>query len=132
MKLILIQWLINALAIIVAVKFVDGIRFSGPWWYMLIIGSLFGIVNSIIKPVIRLFTYPIIILTFGIFALVINAAMLGLTSFISGQLELGFTIEGFWPALWGALVVSIISMLLSWVTGYRRQKERSEGEENAQ
>lgn len=131
MKLILLQWLINAFAIIVAVKVIDGISFSGPWWYMIIIGSLFGIVNSVIKPVIKFFTYPIIIITFGIFALVINAAMLGTTALISRHLELGFTIAGFWPAFWGAMIVSMISTFLAIATGHKRLRASSKGEHNA-
>ncbi|UCG78207.1 MAG: phage holin family protein [Nitrospirota bacterium] len=123
MKLHILQWLINALAIIVAVRVVDGLSFTGPWWYMLIIGTIFGIVNSLIKPIIKFFSIPIIIITLGVFSVVINAAMLGITALISRPLELGFEISGFWPALWGALIVSIVSALLSWVTGKRHLEE---------
>jgi len=131
MKLVLLQWLINAFAIVVAVKVVDGISFSGPWWYMIIIGSLFGIVNSIIKPIIKFFSYPIIIITLGIFTVIINATMLGMTSLISRHLDLGFTIAGFWPALWGAMIVCIVSTFLSWATGKKKLKEDTAGEKNA-
>ncbi len=95
---------------------------------MIIIGSVFGIVNSLIKPIVKFFTYPIIIITLGIFTLVINAAMLVLTSLISGFLNFGFEITGFLPALWGALIVSIISIILSWLTGLKgMKKERAWG-----
>lgn len=123
MKFHILQWLINALAIVIAVKVVDGISFQGEWWYMIVIGSLFGLVNGLIKPIIKLFTYPIIIITLGIFTLIINAAMLGLTALISRPLKLGFEIAGFWPAFWGALIVSIISTVLSWMTGQKTLRE---------
>jgi putative membrane protein len=123
MAIILLSIMINALSIAAAVKFVDGITFSGPWWKMIFIGTVFGIVNSLIKPLVKLFTFPLIILTLGLFTLVINAAMLGLTSYLSGPLELGFHIRGFWPALWGALIVSIVSMLLSWITGVKHLRD---------
>lgn len=128
MKLHILQWLINALAIVVAVKIVDGISFHGEWWYMIVIGSLFGLVNSSIKPIIRFFTYPIIIVTLGIFTLIINASMLGLTALISRPLKLGFEVTGFWPAFWGALIVSIISTVLSWMTGQKALREELKGE----
>ncbi|GBD98922.1 membrane protein of unknown function [bacterium BMS3Abin07] len=128
MRLLILQWFINAVAIIISVRIVDGITFNGRWWQMIIIGSVFGIVNSLIKPIVKFFTYPIIIITLGIFTLVINAAMLVLTSLISGFLNFGFEITGFLPALWGALIVSIISIILSWLTGLKgMKKERAWG-----
>ena len=131
MRLLLLQWLVNALAIVLAVRIVDGIVFSGPWWYMLIIGAIFGTVNSLIKPVIKFFTYPIIILTLGIFALVINAAMLGLTALISRFLDLGFDVAGFRPALGGAVIVTVVSTILSWATGLRGAGRRDRGKKDA-
>ena len=120
MSLLILQWTINAFAIVVAVKTINGISFHGHWWYMLVIGAIFGIVNSLIRPIIKLFTFPIIILTLGIFTLVINASMLALTALISRVFGLGLIIHGFWPALSGALVVSIVSMVLTWIIGVKR------------
>lgn len=112
--------MINALAIAAAIKLVDGISFSGEWWKIILIGLVFGVVNSLIKPVVTLFSLPLIVLTLGIFTLVVNALMLMLTAYLSGPFGLGMQIAGFWPALWGSIIVSIVSIVLSWVSGVKR------------
>ncbi|MGE5893757.1 MAG: phage holin family protein [bacterium] len=117
MSPLLLQWTINALAIILAVKTIPGMSFHGKWWYMLIIGAIFGMINSLIRPIMRFFMYPIIILTLGIFTTLINASMLALTSLVSRVFNLGLVIDGFWPAFFGALVVSMVSAFLSWLIG---------------
>ena len=73
---------------------------------------VFGIVNAFLRPILKFVTFPLIIVTFGIFALVVNGLMLWLTSTLSGSLGLGFHVSGFGAAFWGALVVSIVSTLL--------------------
>jgi putative membrane protein len=120
MEYLLMRVMINALSILAAVKLVNGIAFTGEWWKMIILGAVFGLVNSLIKPVIQLLSLPLIVLTLGLFTLVVNALMLMLTASLSGPLDLGFRIAGFWPAFWGALIVSIVSMVLSCVTGAKR------------
>jgi len=120
MSYLILRVMINALSIVIAVKLVDGITFSGEWWKMIIVGGVFGLVNSFIKPLVQLFSIPFIILTLGLFTLIINTLMLGLTASLSDSLHLGFQIRGFWSAFWGAIIVSIVSMLLSWVTGIKR------------
>jgi putative membrane protein len=117
MMQILLRLTINALSLAAAIKMIDGIMFTGEWWKILFVAAIFGIVNALIKPVVRLFSIPFILLTLGLFTLVINAAMLGLTALLSGPFGLGFSVAGFWPALWGALVISIVSTLLSWLIG---------------
>jgi len=119
MVYLILRVMINALSIAVAIKLVDGITFTGEWWKMIIIGAVFGIVNSLIKPITMFFTFPLIIFTLGLFTLVVNALMLIITAGLSGPLHLGLKIDGFGPAFWGALIVSIVSMLLSWLTGLR-------------
>lgn len=109
--------MINALSIAGAVKLIDGITFNGAWWKMIIVGAIFGLVNSLIKPVAKFFSLPFIILTLGLFALVINALMLGLTASLSDAFQLGFHISGFWPAVKGALFVSVVSTVLNCVAG---------------
>jgi putative membrane protein len=74
---------------------------------------VFGVLNASLRPVAKILTFPLIILTLGIFALVINGLMLWLTSSLSSTLGLGFHVSGFWAAFWGALVVSIVSTILS-------------------
>ncbi len=120
MTYLLLRIMINALSIAVAVKVVDGITFTGEWWKVIIIGAVFGIVNSFIKPLVTFFTFPLIILTLGLFTLIVNTLMLLITVKLSGPLELGLQIHSFWPAFKGALIISIVSMLLSWLTGLKK------------
>ena len=120
MSYVVLRVMINALSIVVAVKVVDGLTFTGEWWKVIIVGAVFGIVNSLLKPLVQFFTFPFIILTLGLFTLVINTLMLGLTASLSDTLNLGFHIRGFWPAFRGAIIVSLVSMLLSWITGAKR------------
>jgi putative membrane protein len=122
MTYMLLKIMINALSIAVAVKFVDGIVFTGEWWKMIIIGAVFGIVNSLIKPIVTIFTFPLIILTLGLFTLIVNTIMLIITAKLSIPLELGLQIYGFWPAFKGALIISLVSIMLSWVTGLKKIK----------
>jgi putative membrane protein len=107
-----IKWVVNTIAIILAVKFVPGIVYSGEWWGILIVGMIFGLVNTVIRPLVKLFTFPLLILTLGLFTFIINAMMLSLTSWLSESLQLGFRVEGFKPAFWGALVISMVSLVL--------------------
>ena len=122
MTYFLLRIMINALSIAMAVKVVNGITFTGEWWKMIIIGGVFGIVNAIIKPLLTFFTLPLIVLTLGFFTLIINSVMLAITAGLSGPLSLGLQIHGFWAAFKGALIVSIVSMLLSWLTGLKKIK----------
>jgi len=108
-----VRLLINAAALYVATRLVPGVTYSGGWMPFLGVALVFGVVNAYIRPVMKLLTFPVIFLTLGLFALVINGLMLWLTSALSGVLDLGFHVRGFWAAFWGALVVSIVSALLS-------------------
>ena len=74
---------------------------------------IFGAINATLRPLMKLLTCPLILLTLGLFALIVNGLMLWLTSTIAESLGLAFRVTGFWPAFWGALVVSIVSTLLS-------------------
>ncbi len=122
MAYLILRIMINALSIAAAIKIVDGITFTGVWWKMIIIGMIFGIVNALLKPLTMLFTLPLIILTLGLFTLIVNALMLIVTAALSGPFNLGLQIDGFWSAVWGALIVSIVSMFLSWITGIKNMK----------
>ena len=115
--------MINALSISVAVKVVDGITFAGEWWKMIIIGAVFGIVNALIKPLVTFFTFPLIVLTLGLFTLIVNTLMLLLTAELSEPFNLNLHISGFGAAFKGALIVSIVSMFLSWITGIKRARQ---------
>ncbi|HEY8156612.1 MAG TPA: phage holin family protein [Myxococcota bacterium] len=108
----LIRWAVSALALWVAQALVPGIRIQGAatLW---IAALLLGFVNAVVRPLLIVFTLPITILTLGLFLLVINAAMLGLVAAMLDR----FAISGFWSALAGAVVVSLVSWLVSSTIG---------------
>ena len=108
----LIRLIVNAVALWVATRFVTGVTYTGSVLPMIGVALVFGLVNATIRPLLKLFTFPLYILTLGLFSLVINGLMLRLTSALSGRLGLGFHVDGFLPAVIGALVVSLVSTLL--------------------
>ena len=120
----IVRILINAAALFVAVKVVPQIdfKFGNDWWKLFVVALIFALVNSYIKPIVKALSFPISMLTLGLVAFVINAAMLLLVALVSDALKLGFTIGGFPPklgadaiigALIGAVVISIVSTLVS-------------------
>jgi len=120
----LVQLLINAGALYVAVLLVDGLDFAfepeGAWLKFLLIAFIFGLVNTFIRPVLRLLTFPITMMTLGLFLIVINALMLFLTQAISAELDLGLVVRDFLAAFLGAIVISIVGFVLSMVVGTGR------------
>ena len=123
----LIRLLVNAAALWVATRIVTGVTYSGTILPFLGVALVFGVVNAFIRPILKFVTFPLIIVTFGIFALVVNGLMLWLTSSLSGVLGLGFHVGGFGAAFWGALVVSIVSTLLGMLVRDRDIERRAEG-----
>lgn len=119
---ILLRLLINAAALWCAARFIDGISYSGGWQGLVGVALVFAIVNTFIKPVLRFFSFPVTVLTLGLFLLVINALMLLLTAYIADRLGIAFTVRGFIPALLGAICVSLVSMVLSAVLISDRDK----------
>lgn len=115
MEKILIQVAINAAALWVAVQVIDGIEFFGEWWELLIVALIFAVVNTFLRPILRIVTLPITILTLGLFLLVINALLLLLTSLVAGELGLAFVVDGFLAALLGAIIISLVSLALTMV-----------------
>ena len=109
----LVRLLVNAAALWVATQVVPGVSFDGGPLPMLGVALVFGVLNASLRPLAKILTFPLIIVTLGIFALVINGLMLWLTSALSSTLGLGFHVSGFWAAFWGALVVSLVGLLLS-------------------
>jgi putative membrane protein len=122
----LLQILVNAGAIYVAVLIVPGLNFveGGQWWKFLLVAVAFSLLNSFLRPILRILTFPITLVTLGLFLIVINAAMLMLTGAISDQLELGFSVQDFWAALLGSVVISIVGWILSMVVGASRMPSR--------
>ncbi|MBV9951421.1 MAG: phage holin family protein [Acidimicrobiia bacterium] len=104
---------IVALTIGLTAALVSGIHVDGGFFTLLWIALVFTVVNLILKPIAKLISLPLIVLTLGLFALVVNAAMLGVTAWLSGSLA----IDGFWPAFWGALIISIVLAIAEAVTG---------------
>ena len=122
----LLRLLINAAALWVAVQIVHGITYtSDDWVPFFAVALIFGVVNAFIRPVLKLLSLPLIVLTFGLFALVVNGLMLWLTSAMAGVLGLGFHVTGFWAAFFGALVVSIVSTLISFVAADKQFSYRT-------
>ena len=109
----LVRLLVNAAALWVATRIVPGVTFDGGPLPMLGVALVFGMLNASLRPLAKILTFPLIIVTLGIFALVINGLMLWLTSSLSSTLGFGFHVSGFWAAFWGALVVSVVSLMLS-------------------
>ncbi len=109
----LIRLLVNGAALWVATQLVPGVTYSGGPLPMLAVALVFGVVNAILRPIAIVLTFPILIVTLGLFTFVINGVMLWLTSSLSDALRLGFHVSGFWAAFWGALVVTVVSWALS-------------------
>ncbi len=109
----ILRLLVNAAALWAATEIVRGVTYRGSGAYLLLVALVFGVVNALVRPILKLLTCPLLILTLGLFTFVINGLVLWLTSALAGRLGLGFHVSGFWPAFWGALVVSIVSVLLS-------------------
>lgn len=112
---LIFRLIINAAALWVASGLVDGISFAGQGegidvGTLLLVALIFGLINALIKPIVKLVTCPFYIITLGLFTFLVNAGMLWLTSYIAGP---RFTVDGFWAALWGGIIISIVSTLLS-------------------
>jgi putative membrane protein len=109
MRNLLIRWFILTLAIGVTARFMPGVRVEGDLQNLLIIALVFGLVNAFVRPILSLLSCGLIILTLGLFTLVINTAMFLLTA----QLMPALKVEGFWAAFWASLVISLITAILS-------------------
>ncbi len=122
-----IQLLINAAALYVAVLVTPlDFDFGQPdaWWKFLLVALIFGLVNTFLKPVLRILTLPITLMTLGLFLLVLNALLLLLVGAISTELNLGLQVPDFLAALLGAIVISIVGFVLSMVIGTGRMAGR--------
>ena len=113
MKLVL-RVVINALALGAADLLLDGIR-AGSVTSLVLIALVFGVLNALVKPFLKLLSCPLLVLTLGLFTLVLNAVMLLMTARLGRAFGIDFFVEGFRSAFFGALVVSVVSVLLSWI-----------------
>ena len=118
----LIRTLINAVALWAAVRLVTGVDYSGTWLGLLGVALVFGILNAIVRPVLIFFSVPLLLITLGLFTFVINGVLLLLTAWMSGAFGMAFYVRGIWSAILGALVVTIVSMVLSKFVGAEKEK----------
>jgi putative membrane protein len=101
----------------VAAELVGGIHLEG-WESTLLVGLILGLLNAIVRPILVLISLPLTVITLGLFLLVLNTAMLGLTAWIAGKFDdILFAIDGFWPAFFGALIISVVSWVLGMFIG---------------
>ncbi|MEU6404158.1 phage holin family protein [Streptomyces sp. NPDC046985] len=115
-----VKTLANAGALAVAVWLLDKITLTGGGTArkvgtLIVVALVFGLVNLLVKPVVKVMTFPLFVLTLGLITLVVNALMLLLTSWVCGKLHLSFHVEGFWTAVLGGLIVSVVSWALNMV-----------------
>jgi putative membrane protein len=108
----LLRVVITMCAIYVASRFVPGISTDGSVLALAGVALVFAVVNEIVKPILSVLSLPFVVVTLGLFLLVINALMLMLTSKLSGALGLGFHVQGFGAAFWGGIIISVVSTLL--------------------
>ena len=122
MRKLVLRLVINAVAVWAAIVMVRGITADGGFAVSIWVGLILGVVNALIAPIVKLLTCPLILVSLGLFTLVINALMLRLVSAIAVSAGLGFHVDGFGPAFFGGLVISIVSFVLSVVTGAHRDE----------
>jgi putative membrane protein len=119
MQRLILRWAINAVALYIAIGtgWIKGIQAEDTSiWAILVLALIFGIINALLRPLIKFITCPIILLTLGLFTLVINAGLFWLTGWLGGLMGgIGFTVDGWLPALLGGLVVGLVSMVLTLV-----------------
>jgi putative membrane protein len=118
-KNFLIRVVINGIALWVAALVIDGVDLAegdASWGRKLLtiglVALLFGLVNAVIKPIVKLFSLPFIVLTLGLFTFIVNALMLQITEWVSGAIGLSFSIDHFW---WDAVLAAVVITLVSWV-----------------
>lgn len=110
---LLLRLLINAGALWAATTLVPGISFTGDTSRFLVVALVFGLLNALVRPILLLLSLPLLILTLGLFTFVLNAFILMMTGALSDRLGLGFHVGGFVPAFAGALIVTVVSFMLS-------------------
>jgi putative membrane protein len=126
-----LSWLLTtAVALTVATLLIEGIYFKGPVHGqeeishklvpLLAVSLIFGVITSFVKPILTILSIPFIILTLGLFLLVINAGLLLLTSWLADKFDIGFVVTGFWPAVGGAIVITVVTWIVDSLIGDAR------------
>jgi putative membrane protein len=117
--------MITAIALWLAIWLVPGIEHSGPVTSLLGVAIVFGAVNAVLKPLLTVLTCPLIVVTLGLFTLVLNAMLLLATAWVASKLGFAFTVAGFWPAFWGGMVVGLAGTTITILSGSQRELERA-------
>jgi putative membrane protein len=116
MNRFILRWAINAVALYAAIYFVPGVTAQNANFVSIILLALiFGLINALLRPILTLLTCPLIVLTLGIFTLFLNTLLFYLVGLVGTYFGVGFTVDGFWPAFLGGLVVSVVSIVLNLV-----------------
>ncbi|MEU0986266.1 phage holin family protein [Streptomyces sp. NPDC005953] len=115
---LLVKTIANAVALAIAIWLLSDITLTGDstgkkTTTLIVVALIFGLVNAVVKPIVKLLTLPLFVLTLGLITLVVNALMLLLTSWFADKLDLNFHVEGFWTAVLGGLIISLVSWALS-------------------
>lgn len=127
-----LTWLVTtAVSLATAAWLIEGISFSGATsgraeiedkiLPLLLVSLILGVVTSLVKPILTLISFPLIIVTLGLFLVVINAAMLKLTAVLADAVDLGFRVEGFWSAVFGAVIITVVTYLVDGLIGEERR-----------
>lgn len=120
-----VRVLVNAIALIAAVRLIPNVEFRGEWWQLLVLAAIFGVINAYLRPIVKLLSLPLNVMTFGLIGIVINVALVLLAAAIGGTFDLGFTLAG-WPpgridldtiiaAFLTSIVISAISAMMAFV-----------------
>lgn len=125
MKFWLARVAVNAVALWVATLIVNGVSLTEQSFWrkvatLLFVAAIFGLVNAVIKPIVRVVAFPVYLLTLGLVTFVVNALLFWLVAWLAGQIGLGYRVGGFVPAVLGAIVVGLVSVILSVVARVRR------------
>jgi len=123
MSRFLARWFVTSIALYAAVQLVPGINYEGGWVTLAGMALVFGLVNAIVRPILTLLSCPLVLLTMGLFILVINGSMLLLASRLASVFGVNFYVDGFAPAFWGALVVGVVSFFLNMFVRDDREPE---------
>jgi len=118
---LLIRWIVLAFAFAITSWLLSGMNVSGGFWAYLWIAALFGIVNAVLGTLLRLLTLPLMIVTLGLFSIIINAAMLEVIDAISSHLTID---DFFWTAIWAAIIIALVAVILDLIveSAFRRQQ----------
>lgn len=125
---LVIRLIANGIALAVASWILPGITVEGDSMLyrvltLVVVAAVFGLVNAIVKPIVTTVGCAFIVITLGLMLLVINGLMLWLTSWICGQLGVGFHVTGFWPAFWGGIILAVVGSIMQSVLGANRVRD---------